>query len=180
MPLVFPVTGMAGLTVGGIEIAGNNYARQAVLFTIAADGSYVSNIEGLVWPTAYPYGWGLIDGVPLYDAAGALICTAVPVQTVTVDAYESARIRPGGYVVTRGASVGTPYGMRRYGMGRYAREAMFQGWVELIEIGFDRMDPCIPGVWEPADACAAAAWEPVDLCAAGTWGPAQKPLRRAA
>jgi len=119
----------------------------------------VANIDGIVWPLAYPYGWGLISTVQLYDAAGTLLTEAVPTHTVTVHPYGAARIRPAGMVVAFGASVGTPYGMRRYGRGRYAREPTLQSWVDLIEIGFSLSDPCVPGVWTPADPCQPAAWE---------------------
>jgi len=178
--ITLPATGYVGLSVGGIEVAGNAYERQAVLFTHTVDGISVANLDGIVWPLAYPYGWGLISTVQLYDAAGALLTEAVPNHTVTVHPYGAARIRPAGMVVAFGASVGTPYGMRRYGRGRYAREPTLQSWVDLIEIGFALSDPCVPGVWTPVDACQPAAWEPVDMCQPGTWGPAQKPLRRAA
>lgn len=178
--IALPATGYVGLTSGGTEIAGNNYARQAVLFTTTVDNLSVANIEGIVWPLAYPYGWGHIDTVQLYDAAGTLLTETVPVHSVTVHTYSSARIRPAGMVVAFGASVGRPYGMRVYGRGRYARDPTLQSWVDLIEIGFTQMDPCETGVWQPSEPCQAAAWEPVDLCQPGAWGPADKPLRRAA
>ena len=178
MPL--PTSGFLGLAVAGSEVAGNNYARQAIDLTLAADGTYTTNSEPIVWDVAAPIGWGLISGVLLFNDASEQISLGVPVITVTVDAYESVRIRPGGLVLTLGPPIGTPYGMRKYGRGRYATEPSILTWVELLEIGFDRFDPCKPGVWEPAEACQAAAWEPVDLCQPGTWWPAQKPLRRAA
>lgn len=178
--ITLPATGLVGLTVDNVEVAGNNYARQVVTFTTTVDNISVANVEGIVWPLAYPYGWGLIDGVLLFNEAGDLLVSTVPTHTVTVHPYGSARVRPAGMVVAFGGSVGTPYGMRRYGMGRYAREPTLQSWVDLIEIGFAQMDPCQPGTWEPSEPCQAAAWEPVDLCQPGDWSAAQRPLRRAA
>lgn len=197
-----PSSGFVGLISGGSEVAGGGYARQEAILAKSADGTYAANVEAIVWPIAYPTGWGLIDRVTLYNQAGELVSFAVPVTTVTVDAYEAPRIRPGGLVLTIGPSTGTPYGRRRYGMGRYATEPSLLAWVELLEIGFDRTDPCIPGVWAPATACFEATWEAADMCSPGvwealeapmcvpwgtldpcrpgTWEAAQKPLRRAA
>ena len=71
--ITLPATGYVGLSVGGVEVAGNDYERQAVLFTHTVDGISVANIDGIVWPLAYPYGWGLISTVQLYDALGWVI-----------------------------------------------------------------------------------------------------------
>src|SRR6187401_539961 len=70
--ITLPATGYVGLSVGGVEVAGNAYERQAVLFTNTVDGISVANLDGIVWPLAYPYGWGLISTVQLYDASGPL------------------------------------------------------------------------------------------------------------
>ena len=180
MPIVLSASCSVALTVNGTEVAGNNYARQPATFTPMADPDYAANLEALLWDTAYPNGWGLIDSVVLYNDLGVLIASAVPVHTVTVDPYEAVRIRPGGFIIGPGPSVGRPYGMRAYGTWRYAKDPGYLAWVDLIEIGFDRFDPCKPGTWAPAAACSGAAWAPVDLCSAGDWSPAQQPLRRAA
>lgn len=177
--MAWPVSGFVGLTVAGVEVAGNGYSRQETIFTPASDDTYATNSEPILWPPAAPIGWGTIATVVLYDASGEVICVAPPVHTVTVDAYDSVRIRPAGFVLTNGPPVGTRYGRHLYGMGHYATQPSFLGWVDLIEVGFDKIDPCTPGVWV-AEACHAGAWAQVDLCTEGTWGPAQKPLRRAA
>lgn len=171
MPIQLPATGFVGLTSGGSEVTGNNYAREAASFNLTASGDTVANIDGIVWDSAYPGGWGLIDGVLVFNELGELIATAIPVHSVTVGPYEAARIRPGQLVIGPGPSVGSPYGRHRYGRGRYATQPTFLAWVDLIEIGFDRTDPCVPGVWDPAHACGDAAWAVLDPCTTAAWAP---------
>lgn len=51
----------------GVEVAGNNYARQLVTFSLASGGS-LTNVGDIDFPAAIPLGWGDIVAFGLYDA----------------------------------------------------------------------------------------------------------------
>lgn len=61
-----PATLYLALTIGGVEVSGNGYARQPCAFTVATNtASLTSSID---FPVATPAGWGTIDGAAIYDA----------------------------------------------------------------------------------------------------------------
>ena len=177
----WPASGWVGLSVGGLELAGNAYARLPADFVaIAADQMTATNVAGMQWPTAYPFAWGDIDGVQVWDSAsgGALLLTVPVMPALTVNAWDTPRIPSGGLVIIETIE-GTPYGRGRYGRGRYATRHVLSGEV-LLEITFRRYDPCQGGAWTPAEPCEAGSWATLDPCTIGAWNPAQSPLRRVA
>lgn len=168
-----PTSGWAGLSSGGLEIAGNSYARVAASFA-------GSNLISLQWPMTYPLAWGLIDGVQVWDSAsgGTLLVTAPVSPGLDIAAYDVARVPAGGLVITE-AIVGTPYSRGPYGRGRYATRHVLSATVTLLKT-FSRYDPCRTGAWTPAEPCEAGSWATLEPCTIGAWNPAQSPLRRAA
>lgn len=60
-----PATLYLALTVGGVEVSGNGYARQAATFSIAGN---VATLSATINFPAATGSWGAIDGVKVFDA----------------------------------------------------------------------------------------------------------------
>lgn len=186
-----PASGFVGLAPpGGDELVGNGYTRQLARFVFTRDHTGVTNAEAIVWPIAFPLRWGEIDRVRLWDAAGHPAGNAALFPHVTIEAHQSVRIKPGALtVLADGPSVGSPYGMRRYGRGRYATWPGLRCVLDGLDIAFDLVDPCEEGVWVEIEGGEAewvpivrepglewmpvddtdSAWVPARPCAAGAW-----------
>lgn len=88
------------LTVGGVEVSGNAYARQPCSFTIAANvASLSANVD---FPVATPSGWGTIDGAAIYDAVsvGNKLADGTLTASKTIGAGDIFRAPAAGVTVT--------------------------------------------------------------------------------
>jgi hypothetical protein len=92
-------------TGGGVEVAGNAYARQAITFgaiTNVANGpdTMASNAD-ILFPVATPGAWGTIVAAGLFDAlaAGNMIYWTT-ITSVTINANDQLKIASGNATVT--------------------------------------------------------------------------------
>lgn len=88
------------LTVGGVEVSGNGYARKAALFTITGNvASLTANVD---FDVATPSGWGTIDGAAIYDAVsgGNKLADGTLTASKTIAAGDIFRAPADGITIT--------------------------------------------------------------------------------
>lgn len=89
---------------GGVEVAGNAYARQPITFgaitTVDGPNTMTSNAD-ILFPVATPGAWGAIIAAGLFDAlaAGNMIYWAT-ITSVTINANDQLKIATGNATVT--------------------------------------------------------------------------------
>src|SRR6516165_9382947 len=93
---------------GGVEVAGNAYARQTVSggthntgagagwtsIVTDATSSTITNANDILFPVATPSGWGTILGIGIYDlvSGGNLIALGVADSSVAINAGDQYKI----------------------------------------------------------------------------------------
>lgn len=95
-----PATLYLALTVSGVEVSGNGYARQVATFDITTNtASLHANVD---FPLATPAGWGTIDGVAVYDAVtgGNLLASGTLSPSKTVNAGDIFRAAAAGVTLS--------------------------------------------------------------------------------
>ena len=96
---------------GGVEVAGNAYARQTVSggthntgagagwtsIVTDATSSTITNANDILFPVATPSGWGTILGIGIYDlvSGGNLIALGVADSSVAINAGDQYKIAAG-------------------------------------------------------------------------------------
>ena len=84
----------------GTEVSGNNYARQAIPFAAASDGSAASNAD-VTFPAATG-SWGTVSYLALFDAAteGNLMWYGPMTVSKTIDEGDQLKVASSNFTVT--------------------------------------------------------------------------------
>jgi len=182
------------LAVGGAEVTVSGYARRPATLAYAYDGATLCNLASIQWPVATA-SWGVIDTVPLYDAAtgGTLIATLPTVTPIEIRQYDIARIPASGISMVL-AQAARAFGTGKYGAGPYSGGWVWKPIVAVtpfdtivlgsgafgprgygrvigvpLERAFDDRHACATGGWVSLDSCSSGVWAPPPDCPAGAW-----------
>jgi hypothetical protein len=151
------VNGFVALAIGGAEVTTPGYARRPVTLAYAYDGITLCNLASIQWPVATA-SWGVIDTVPIYDAAtgGTLIATLPTVTPIEIRQYDIARIPASGIAMALDDTLAwkpvvavTPFDTIVLDFGVFGPRGYGAIIGVPLERAFDQVHVCSPGVWAP-------------------------------